>query len=137
MRHAFSRLSGRSDGHSRALEASRAALAERKVGKALRTAWDAANDAVRRDDAETLADILELSSLLTQEATGREQRQARMLHEYVFHCLEDVRSGVRRVSIVDQLFGRRSSAATKRCPDCAERIQAAARACRFCGYRFE
>jgi hypothetical protein len=27
--------------------------------------------------------------------------------------------------------------AMKRCPDCAENVKAAARVCRFCGYRFD
>jgi predicted amidophosphoribosyltransferase len=27
--------------------------------------------------------------------------------------------------------------ATKLCPDCAEEVKAAARVCRFCGFRFE
>ena len=30
-----------------------------------------------------------------------------------------------------------SAAETKRCPDCAEQVLAAARKCRYCGYRFD
>jgi uncharacterized protein UPF0547 len=121
----------------RSLERAREGLSQSKLGLALRETWAAANGAVRTRDEEALASSLELAELLKQQTAGRRHREALVLHSYVSSCLDDVRNGVEQQTLLDRLTAWTVKPRMKRCPDCAEKVQAAAKVCRFCGYRFE
>jgi hypothetical protein len=119
------------------LATARAALEQGHAKRALRAAWNGCRIAARLNDEPGLEAVLALAAEIRGQASGRELAEAETLGKYCGHCLDDARAGIRRpASPLARLIGI-GSEPQKTCPDCAETIKAAARVCRFCGYRFE
>lgn len=119
------------------LERARALLQHGKHKRALVEAWRAVEVAVRRGDEGGLEAVRDVAGKVRDEASGRTKREAETLIAYSGHSLDAHRAGERPTTLFDRLFSRNRTAAVKSCPDCAESIKAAARVCRYCGYRFE
>lgn len=120
------------------LASARAALERGKLKRAVRDAWRGCHVAGRLGDARGLEAVIELGNAIRERASGGDLEDATTLVKYASHCLDDARAGVRRsASPFARLIGFGSSDDVKTCPDCAETVKAAARVCRYCGYRFE
>jgi Uncharacterised protein family UPF0547 len=120
------------------LAAAREALERGRPRQALRSAWTSAQIAAQLSDTAGLEAAIEVGKAIGEQTDGREQVDAETLVRYCSHCLVDAEAGVRRsASPFARLLGLGPSRPVKTCPDCAETIQAAAKVCRFCGYRFE
>lgn len=119
-----------------ALARAREDLRRDRVRAAIRHCWDAALDGASRNDPAMLADAQAVATAAGERATGKDARQATMLVRYCAEALVDAREGVEPRTVWSGLlsFGRERA---KTCPDCAEKVKAAARVCRFCGYRFD
>ena len=117
------------------LRKARDAIARGRMRAARRHVWQAANAAARRNDQRALEAAGELAAIIRDTVTGARRRQADILCSYCAAALENPRGGHR--TLLDFLFPFRRLEPTKRCPECAETVKAAAKLCRFCGYRFE
>jgi hypothetical protein len=118
-------------------ERARALLAAGKGKRALQEAWDAAQAALRRGDQDGVEVMRDIAREIAAQTSGATAARATQLAAYCQHCLDGVGGGIRAQSILQRLFGGRRKSTIKRCPDCAEEIQADARVCRFCGFRYE
>jgi uncharacterized protein UPF0547 len=120
------------------LAAARQALEGGKPRQAVRYAWTGGQIAARTSDVRGLEAAIEVAKEIRERTDGRDREDAEMLERYCSHCLVDAEAGVRRSASPFARFLRTGQTRpVKRCPDCAEMIQAAAKVCRFCGYRFE
>jgi len=117
-----------------ALERARAAFANGRIGPSVRHGWSAALAAIHERDAEQLGAVLVLARWVEEQASGRWRKRAAMLAAYCDAALAGGFEVESRVPWLGRLFTRER---TKQCPDCAETVKAAARVCRFCGYRFD
>lgn len=114
----------------------RALLAHGRFRGAVHEAWKAADAAVRADDDRGYSVVREIAAEIGARASGRPQRNAVLLGRYLAHCQDGSTAEGRRAPLLSRLFGDRGVGGNKICPECAETVRAAARVCRFCGYRF-
>jgi Uncharacterised protein family UPF0547 len=120
------------------LATARQALERGKPRQALRDAWAGGQIAARLNDTRGLEAAIEVAKEIRERTDGRGRADAETLVRYCSHCLVDAEAGVRRsASPFAWLLRVGPARPLKPCPDCAEKIHAAARVCRFCGYRFE
>lgn len=114
----------------------RALLANGRFRQAVNEAWRVAELAVRTDDERGYFVVQELAREIGERASGRPQRNAVVLGTYISHCRTTSAAGIWSGSLLTRLFGSRTAEQTKKCPECAETVKAAARICRFCNHRF-
>lgn len=100
---------------------------------AIGSGWDAANDALVAGDRETVEAVALLAADIATATGGKVSEDATQLSSYCRLSLDGVGTGVQASSVVGRMLGRRK---TKKCPDCAEKISAEAKACPHCRYRF-
>jgi hypothetical protein len=122
---------------ARDLLRARSALERGDHRGALRKGWAVAQNAVPLGDKESLRELVDFARELEAQSDGRIRADASTLATYSARSLDDLRAGVPRNTTVSLLLGGLDSTRAKSCPDCAERVQGAAKVCRYCGYRFE
>jgi hypothetical protein len=119
------------------LAKAREALDRGKPRRAVRRLWKAGIAASQNADVEGLETVIELAGATGDRAGDHVKAEAQQLVTYCTASLTNARAGIRPPSLLAGLLRRRLEPATKPCPDCAERVNEAARVCRFCGYGFD
>ena len=120
------------------LQKAQEALDRGRLNQALRLTWEAGLEASSDNDRARVGQTIEIGESIRARATGKQEEEAGKLVTYFSHALAEPKERRPNWLLFDlNAFRGGPPELTKVCPDCAETIKAAARVCRFCGYRFE
>jgi hypothetical protein len=118
------------------LENARHELEHGRLKQALKLAWREGLQAADQADAVLLEQTEAVANAIAERATGSLRDDARMLATYCATARTNPEErGTLWSALVRPSPSLRSD--SKVCPECCERVKAAARVCRFCGHRFE
>lgn len=117
------------------LDDARRALASGRPESAVELAWRAVRPAVIAQDVDFIRQTMHLADEVASQCSGPTSDDAEKLSSYCAACIVTPRDTQPSPWSLKRLLAFRTDD-TRACPDCAERIKAEARVCRFCGYRY-
>lgn len=106
-------------------------LAAGDSAKALRLGWSAAQDALRRGDAEALRSIAELADAIEPTGSPRQAEEARRLASYCRHSASGAAGDVESHDLLSRLL--RMVRPRPHCVHCSAPLAGRGRYCSNCG----
>ena len=121
---------------SDSLDRAREAYERGDLKRALRLGWDAGTAAAAQPDQSELRSAEDLARLVVEQSEGSLRDEALSLATYCAAARSNPKQRVSLWALSRARSGNAPPVEVKICPDCAEEVKAAARVCRFCGYRW-
>ena len=121
---------------SDSLDRAREAYERGELKRALRLGWDAGTAAAAQPDQSELRSVEDLARLVVEQSEGSLRDEALSLATYCAAARSNPKQRVSLWALSRARSGNAPPGEVKICPDCAEEVKAAARVCRFCGYRW-
>ena len=121
---------------SDSFERAREAYGRGDLKRALRLGWDAGTAAAARPEQSELQMVEDLARLVAEHSEGSLRDEALSLATYCAAARSNPKQRLSLWTLSRTRSGNAPLGEVKVCPDCAEEVKAAARVCRFCGYRW-
>ena len=118
------------------VERAREAYERGDLKRALRLGWDAGTTAAAQPEQSELRMVEDLARLVGEQSEGSLRDEALSLATYCAAARSNPKQRVSLWALSRARSGNAPPGEVKICPDCAEEVKAAARVCRFCGYRW-
>ena len=118
------------------VERARDAYERGDLKRALRLGWDAGTTAAAQPEQSELRMVEDLARLVGEQSEGSLRDEARSLATYCAAARSNPKQRLSLWTLSRTRSGNAPLGEVKVCPDCAEEVKAAARVCRFCGYRW-
>ena len=118
------------------VERAREAYERGDLKRALRLGWDAGTTAAAQPEQSELRMVEDLARLVGEQSEGSLRDEARSLATYCAAARSNPKQRLSLWTLSRTRSGNAPLGEVKVCPDCAEEVKAAARVCRFCGYRW-
>ena len=118
------------------VERAREAYERGDLKRALRLGWHAGTAAAAQPEQSELRMVEDLARLVVEQSQGSLRDEARSLATYCAAARSNPKQRFGLWTLSRTESGNAPFGEVKTCPDCAEEVKAAARVCRFCGYRW-